>query len=549
MENKKAFIAISTVIILIIFFSVETNNFLSSIKTKKEEIYKENEKILDSIIRIEKDRLKSIAIQLSLSSMVKKSLRENNSSIIENELYGTWKRLKDASLLTELHFFIPPSISFVNFNNFDSAGDDTRDFRGDVFWALSAFQSSEHLLVCRSYPGIRATYPVEVNGSVVGGVSVGKAIDYIPRILKEDFDKNSILAYNQDSFKTMAKPNLERFAKTKTVTDKLFIDMESFPLSDSELKKVEFGEGKEDLKLNGKRYFVTSYPIEDFHKETLAYIAIFNDLDSYYEAFYIKELKNLFLFLIGIAIAFAILNKRLQAALNTIKNLSAISNSFKNNDFSGIKNKTAKEYANKESKDEIEVLSNNIYEMGCYIRDHYEELQNKIDKKTKELLDTNKKLEDRFYTDTLTELRNLNGLIYDIKQCKAPILAIIKLVNQSTIKALYGIEAGEYILKEIAQLLKKAIISNSIKVYRIESNRFAILAEDMPLRHFYGDILKDIVYNIEHLTYYYKESEIEIETDTLVGLCEDGERFIVTPFSSPSKTENAISTTFFVSKG
>lgn len=526
MGNKKAFMALSATLVLTIFFSIEINNFLSSLQSKKEEIYKENGKILNSVIQIEKDRLKTIAIQLSLSSIVKQALKEGNATTIKDEFFGVWENLKKEGLVSEVHFFTPPSTSFVNFSDFERFGHDTRESRGDMFWAMSSFKSSEHLLVCRTYPGIRATYPIEFEGELIGGISVGKNINYIPKIIKNDFDKGSVIAYKQSPFEGMHERFKSEFLSSKTLIGDLYIDNQEGSLSKEDMQKIDFREQKQDLNIDGRRYFVTNYPIFDFHKQVIGYISILNDLSEYYETFYVKELKNLFLFLIGISIAFLFLNKRLQKALTALKNLSTVTMSFKNKDFSALKNKNIEDFSGLIPKNEIETLQNNILEMGCYIRDYYAELEKNIEIKSRELVESNKKIEEQFFTDPLTDLRNLNGLMRDIQSAGYATLAVIKLVNQSTIKALYGIGAGEYILKEIAQLLKRATPSENITVYRIESNRFALLGRGVSINSFYNDVLKDIIYSIEHLSYYYKESEIEIETDTLVGLSEGSERLV-----------------------
>lgn len=520
MQNKKAFIISSTVLILTLFFSIELHNFLESLKTKKEEIYQNNQQILASVIEIEEDKLKSLAIQLSFSSIVKESLIENNSTIIKKEFNGIWKKLKEEHLISELHFFKPPSISFVNFTNFERFGQDTRESRSDMFWALSSFKSSEHLLVCRTYPGIRATYPIlSDDNKILGGVSVGKSIGYIPLIINQKFGKQSVLAYRHQPFAQMRPKFKESFLSDKEITTSYYIDKAKTDIGAAALKNIDYMTGEQSKTIDGKNYFITSYPIYDFHKTIIGYVAIFNDLSDYYSSFYAKEVKNLVLFFIGLFIAYLFLNKKLQNALNILKHLSQVSSRFKNRDFSDVKTFRVGDFENLPSKNEITALENNILEMGCYLRDYYDEMERRVEQQTREL-------KERYYRDPVTTLRNFNGLVKDVKETKKPALAIIKLVNQSTIKALYGIEAGEHILKKIAKLLERAAAANNITAYKIESNRFAVLSDGIETGDFYNKILKSIIFNIEHLTYYYQESEIEIETDTLVGICDHEEKII-----------------------
>jgi EAL domain-containing protein (putative c-di-GMP-specific phosphodiesterase class I) len=529
---KNRYIVLLVIFAAILFFINETNSFYSDLDSAKRQTFSENKKVLDSVIKSEQDKLKAIALQISLDTDVQEAYLNNNPQKIRDKYTKLWKKLRSEKSIYELHLFKPPSISFVNFSDFESLGRDTKKSRSDMFWVLSSFKDSSHLLICRTYPGIRATYPIIYSGKILGGVSAGKEIDTIAQILNGGFDKQSIIAYNKSSFVDMKPKSKASFLEDKKTYQNYYIYDELDLLSKNELQSLEFKEGSFDIKLDGKNYFVTSYKLNDFHLNSIGYVMMFNDMSEFYTNFYKKEMYNIIFFILGLLLAYFYVSRNVKQIVKTMNSLTKLTDRFRSRDFSDVDGFDKVEAEKYESKNELSKLDNNIKLMGAHLRDHYEELESEVKSKTKELQeknallkDANRKLKDRFFVDPLTELPNINGLVRDIVDFNKPVLGIIKLVNQNSIKALYGIGAGEFILQEIATFLKKSTVGK-MKAYKIESNRFAILADEMTLNDFYKNIIKTTVYNIEHLSYFYKESEIEITADTLIGICDQKEHII-----------------------
>ncbi len=82
------------------------------------------------------------------------------------------------------------------------------------------------------------------------------------------------------------------------------------------------------------------------------------------------------------------------------------------------------------------------------------------------------------YTDGLTKLGNRNLLKKDLENTPKDLMALINIDKFSTINDLYGEENGDKILKDFARQLKKSFDPEEYQLYRLEADKFAIIAKD-----------------------------------------------------------------------
>jgi len=121
-----------------------------------------------------------------------------------------------------------------------------------------------------------------------------------------------------------------------------------------------------------------------------------------------------------------------------------------------------------------------------------QELEVKVDLKTKELRNKNEVLNLQLHTDELTSLPNRKSLLKDISTMQNPILFIIDLDSFGTINDLYGEKIGNKVLVNMANLLNEFSKSVESKAYRIGGDIFALLKN----KKFYSD---ECITNIESL--------------------------------------------------
>ena len=93
-------------------------------------------------------------------------------------------------------------------------------------------------------------------------------------------------------------------------------------------------------------------------------------------------------------------------------------------------------------------------------------------------------LEEQLHTDALTKLANkntLDSILSQIQPVEVPSLFLINIDNFKSYNKLYGIEAGNQILKAFAHHLKEVATSLCYSAFRISSNEFVMLRLDTHL--------------------------------------------------------------------
>ncbi|EDZ62043.1 diguanylate cyclase/phosphodiesterase (EAL & GGDEF domains) [Sulfurimonas gotlandica GD1] len=121
-------------------------------------------------------------------------------------------------------------------------------------------------------------------------------------------------------------------------------------------------------------------------------------------------------------------------------------------------------------KIENDKLKNSLQEIN-------EDLEKKIEEKTKELRLQNEKLYYQLHTDRLTSLKNRKSLLRDLKKVDRPILLIIDIDSFKSINDLYGEHIGNLVLDAVSKILKNFVKHLDCDLYRIGADQFALMKE------------------------------------------------------------------------
>jgi len=128
------------------------------------------------------------------------------------------------------------------------------------------------------------------------------------------------------------------------------------------------------------------------------------------------------------------------------------------------------------------------------------------------------------YTDKLTNLPNRNKLKKDLDENNIDLMALLDIDEFSTINDLFGEKIGDTILFELGNKLKNYFNEDEYFVYRIEADKFAIVAKqsNKDVSEFY-DICKTFADKIEKESLLIDEDEIDI--NITIGIAQgDGAR-------------------------
>ena len=142
-------------------------------------------------------------------------------------------------------------------------------------------------------------------------------------------------------------------------------------------------------------------------------------------------------------------------------------------------------------------------------------LQKIIDKKSEELT-------LRYYTDSLTNLKNRTALFEDIEKYTPNKLMIIDIHRFSAINDLYGYEVGDEVLLTVKDRLEE-ILNSSCGLYKISADQFVFVHLDKLVEVNCQNVLQKIQSHINETSIQVIISGIEIEIfiNIIVGIVKD----------------------------
>ena len=125
------------------------------------------------------------------------------------------------------------------------------------------------------------------------------------------------------------------------------------------------------------------------------------------------------------------------------------------------------------------------------------------------------------YIDKLTRLPNRNRLKKDLELTAEDLMALINIDKFSTINDLFGEDNGNKLLIEFSTIIKQFFNQDEFRVYRIESDKFAVVAKDftMDINEF-EKLCEKFANYIEENALIIEENEIDLNV-TIGIACAD----------------------------
>ena len=499
---------ISVILLSIIFFVAdEFSNYYIKHEEATVESYENDKLIFNNFIAAEEETLKIFSDTLVLNENIKKAYRENNPELIKKTIQPVWEKEKRNKLIYEIHFFKPPAISFVNFSNFKSINHDVSNVRSDIVWITTAFTPSYHPFVCKSYAGLRATVPImDKNSTILGALSVGKKIDWLPEFMKKESKHDSFLVYTKKSIDVLANKYHADFMKDKQVRGDYILANQTKKIDIILLDSIDFSLGKQEIMIKGKKYLLNIYPIVDFNKNTMAYLCTIDDLKSFYTTFYNMLLNNL-LFIFITALIILLLTKRAKNLLiKKIDYIAQLSNKIKQRDF-----KMLYENATLKSGTNLDILEEDIKNMGKDIERKYATLEEESKHKTQLLT-------KQLYRDKLTHLANRSALFQDLELYKDSFLAILNIQAFQRINDVFGFETGNIILQQLSTILEKLNSKKIYKIYRVGNDEFSILNHVAMSQDKFEEHIHRLIEQIEKRDFYLNKENTILNINVYGGI-------------------------------
>lgn len=336
-KNQNMWIVITVVIIL--FATLREYFYVSdTLKEEKLKNHLTNQKVFDTVVQLQKEKIKTTSELLISMESIKEAFHEDDANLIFDVVGRFWEKIKDKNLLYEIHFFKPPAISFANLSNFSTNQGDVSDVRKDIVHVTNSMQSSAHIMMCKTYAGIRGTYPIIDNNEVIGGLSLGEKIDWLPSMLKELTENNSFLVYEKESTKNLVPSYRTFFFKDKKIiNDKILAD-ETIDISKKIFEGIDFSKPLQDIVIENKRYSLSLIEIKDFETNIFAYSGILYDLEPLYEAITYRILRDALILFIVALLIYLLVSRRLKSMENELVVISDLTTKIRENRFDEIEN-------------------------------------------------------------------------------------------------------------------------------------------------------------------------------------------------------------------
>lgn len=130
------------------------------------------------------------------------------------------------------------------------------------------------------------------------------------------------------------------------------------------------------------------------------------------------------------------------------------------------------------------------------------------------------------YIDNLTHLPNRNRLKRDLEDSKEGLMAMINIDKFSTINDLFGEQNGDKVLVEFSDVLKEYFIKEDYTLYRIEADKFLVVARDSnkDINELY-DLCKRFEDYIEEDPIDIDDHEIDLNITIGIAKSEDGHAY------------------------
>ena len=162
------------------------------------------------------------------------------------------------------------------------------------------------------------------------------------------------------------------------------------------------------------------------------------------------------------------------------------------------------------------------YQLEIKEKDEIGKLKNSFNEMAKSIKTLTMDLEQKLYTDDLTNLKNRRAFWNDIKQYKKPVLFLLDIDLFKNVNDYYGVEAGNFVLIKFGNILKKFAKKNDAKIYRMGSDEYLILKKENSFTTTEEDFIKQLSKIVEKEHFTNKKLRIDTTISFTCGI-SDGE--------------------------
>ena len=496
--NTKVFIFILFVAIsnMIAFTLITSTSKTQLQKQIKKEFVESSTKLFKNMNTTESKLTHTLAFILATNPEILKGYAQNNRSIIIEQTKKIWNTLnKEDKLIYEIHYFKKPATSFVNFYNLKKYGQDISAAREDVVNTFKQIKPSNHFWICRTYPGLRTTYPIKLDNKIVGVISVGLHLNNYSKLFYQSLNTKNILIYKNSILKQRLSPaNYKKFLKNKTKFDGWVFDTKYAQEYKSQIKSLDFKQKQQTKLINDVKTILLSLPLIDDQHIINGYLLLIKPIIVSQEN---RSLSTLMIYLLVIESLFFIVLSYIfiKKYVQRIYNLIDILNEISENNFTNVYN-----FKPVNNNNELSILEKNTINMAKKLSLTFNNFSSNISKfKFQAEHDPltgllNRKTLDEIDSNLLKSIEenNLSVIMLDIDY--------FKQINDT-----YGHTTGDIVLKKVAHKISSLLREDDL-IFRYGGEEFFIILKNNT-KEKAKTVAHKIIKSIENLKIYSQNGE------------------------------------------
>ncbi len=423
-------------------------------------------------------------------------------------LYEEFSREK---LIREMTLFKLPANLFLNVRNPEAKARDSSRTRPDVVEAGKSCVTTDAILICINYVGIRAASPIMKGRRALGVVSVG--ID-MKDFLKHYTDITGIkggLAVRDDVLRSsLLKKSYERYVKDNVKRGGYIVTLQKGSITAEKLEFTDKG-----VLPTGEDILVCSEPIKDFSGRTIGFFFTYTDTKALSSSLAVEGLKSLIAgYLFIFSALFLLVLTALGRISKRVEELLRLTELVKERKFSELRS-----YRISGSGDEFSLIEESIREMATEIERHINTLTKEVEVYT-----------NKAYIDSLTKVFNRRAfeefgvelIERFIAMGRKISVLMIDIDNFKEINDTYGHPVGDKVLEEVGTLIRDALRETDI-VFRYGGEEFIAILPNTALE---GALRagENVRRRLESHTFRIDGREIRLTVSVGVAQVQEGDR-------------------------
>ncbi|MEO2069111.1 MAG: diguanylate cyclase [Desulfurobacteriaceae bacterium] len=397
------------------------------------------------------------ALMISKNACVEKSYREGNPEILKKAFKPFWEKLHKEYNIEEMHFFKYPQINWIAFATMD-VRPCKANVRKDILWIETAFRPDCYFYVCKRFPGLRASYPITIDGKVVGALSFGIHIETLRNILQKSTDAHIFYLLNKEILKkNLSLKSYKKLVEKASLEDEKLLYFHTKRRFEREaLEKRKFEIGHEVFLF---------YPMYDIHGNFIGYIGASKNFKEIFvhmnqtSLLILGTFGFIFVVILGLTLGQVFyLSKQGKEVLYLLELLER-------RRFSDIERYFR---TSKPTKDTYDLIKKAIYRIALTLKEYIDLLNEKLEETSRKVFkDALTGVNNRYTVEQLEEQIEKAG-----KDLKFSVV-MMDIDHFKKINDTYGHDVGDFVLKRLAEEVRK-VIRDSDTLVRYGGEEFLI---------------------------------------------------------------------------